>query len=281
MYNKEHLKPFEVNMRIGIIGGGNHWKQWQQPFTEINQETPYGAMADVICAGHYNNHEIFTLQRHGGNYQLLHQDIPWKANVYGMFLQQLDFIVHLTACGSLRESDTVGDLILFDQIIDFTKHRPSSLGYPAIEQVSYLDFSKPISEELINFAHSVLISHNISHGVSGVMLTEEGPKFSSLAESIMFKHWGADFLNMTSSPEVYFCRELSIPVLAIAMVTNKIQLNDGSISSDEITSNISSFKTRIPTALSLLFEAMPEKFSLKKIQTMPYDSNNFDLRGEP
>ena len=266
-------------MRIGIIGGANHWKQWQLPFTEINQETPYGAMADVICAGRYNNHEIFTLQRHGGNYQLLHQDIPWCANVYGMYLQKLDFIIHLTACGSLRQADNVGDLLLFDQLIDFTKNRPNTLGAPAIDKMTCLDFSKPFSEILIRYSAKVLSENNISHHVGGTMITEEGPKFSSMAETKMYRLWGADFINQTSCPEVYFCRELGLPVLPMGMVTNSIQ-QDYKISAEDIATNIALNKTVTPKALACLFQALPKTLLLEALDTASYKSEQFDLRNK-
>jgi len=264
-------------MRIGIMGGACHWTHWGKPYQEIRQETPYGDMADVICAGKYNQHDVFTLQRHGGNYQLLLEEIPWKANAYGMYLQKLDFIIHLTACGSLRETDQTGDLVLFDQLIDFTKRRPTSLGFPALQKVTYLDFSKPISEDLINFSHQVFVQHNITHHVGGTMLSEEGPKYSSMAESKMFIRWGADFLNHTSCPEIYFCRELSIPVLAIAMVSNKIQTT-WAILSEEISSNIVKFKNLMPSALGLLLEYLPDQFEAKRLDVTPYNVGNFELR---
>jgi len=265
-------------MRIGIIGGACHWKHWNKSFQEISQKTPYGPMADTICAGLYNKHQIFTLQRHGGSYQLTFEEIPWQANVYGMYLQKLDFIIHLTACGSLRKEDNVGDLILFDQIIDFTKCRPVTLGPPALEKPTYYDFSKPISEDLINLAHKIFLSNNVVHRIGGTMLSEEGPKFSSIAESKMYKSWGADFINMTSCPEVSFCRELSIPVLAIAMITNKIQF-DTPISSEEISSNLVKYKNTTPSALGILFEHLPEKFNFHKDIITPYHVSDFDLRG--
>jgi 5'-methylthioadenosine phosphorylase len=264
-------------MRIGIIGGANHWKQWQEPFAEKHQETPYGAMADVICAGTVAGHDIFTLQRHGSSYQLAMQDIPWRANVYGMYLQNLDFIIHLTACGSLRETDKVGDLLLFDQLIDFTKSRPNTLGAPAITRMTCLDFSKPFSETLIQYTAKVLSENNIAHHIGGTMITEEGPKFSSMAETKMYRLWGANFINQTSCPEVYFCRELGLPVLPMGMVTNNIE-DDYKISTVDIATNIALNKAVTPQALIYLFHALPKVMALEALDTTPYNSELFDLR---
>jgi 5'-methylthioadenosine phosphorylase len=280
VYNCEQIfKSFEGSMRIGIIGGANHWKQWQQSFVEINQETPYGAMADVICAGTVAGHDVFTLQRHGSTYQLPMQDIPWRANVYGMYLQKLDFIIHLTACGSLRKTDNAGDLLLFDQLIDFTKKRPNTLGPPVINKMTCLDFSKPFSEILIQYSAKVLSENNIAHHVGGTMITEEGPKFSSMAETRMYRLWGADFINQTSCPEVYFCRELGLPVLPMGMVTNSIQ-QDYKISAEDIATNIALNKTVTPKALACLFQALPKVMVLEELDTASYNSEQFDLRNK-
>ncbi len=264
-------------MRVGIIGGGCFWKPWDKPFKEIKQCTPYGEMADVICVGRFNQHEVFTLQRHGGNYETLINEIPWCANVYGMFLQRLDFIIHVTASGALREGYKAGDLVLFDQLIDFTRHRPITLGKPAINKATYFDFSKPISETLIQFAHKALENNGIKHHIGGTMLCEDGPKFSSMAESKMYQMLGADFVNQTSCPEVYFCRELALPVLAITMTTNGIELNKPILGKD-ISDSIVAHKDKMPEAIKVILENLPNELKFEFVDNPPYDVGKFDLR---
>lgn len=265
-------------MRIGILGGASFWKFWNKPFQEIRQETPYGNMADLICAGKYNQHDVFTLQRHGKNYEFTLQDIPWQANAYGMFLQKIDFLIHVTACGALSKEYKPGDLVLFDQLIDFTKQRPVSLGLTTLKKVSYLDFSRPISKGLIQVAHDALSKNNIQHYVGGTMLTEEGPRYSTTAESKMYKMLGADFLNHTSCPEVYFFRELTIPVLAITMVTNCIELDGFFIKAEEISTSIVNYKDVMPNAIAAILNYLPDRVDIEEIDSRPYNVMKFDLR---
>lgn len=259
------------------MGGGPFFKVWDIDYEEISQDTPYGAMSDVICKGVVGPHEVFTLQRHGATYQLEPPNIPWKANAYGMFMQELDFIIHVTACGSLRTDDTSGSIVLFDQIIDWTKQRPLTLGAPIFNRATYLDFSRPISRKLIRIAHDILAAAKISHIVLGTMLSEEGPRFSTVAESKMYRFLGADFVNQTSCPEVYFCRELKMPVLAMAMITNKIDF-DGFILADDISSSIVKYKEVTPRAIRTFIENLDQIEIDDKMDTTPYDISKFDLR---
>lgn len=266
-------------MKIGILGGGCFWKSWDLPFEQIKVKTPYGKPSDLICKGTIGRHEIFTLQRHGQSYQLPLQEIPWQANVHALYMQNVDFVIQASACGSYRNDTESGDFALLDQVIDFTSQRPLSLGRHALKGVTYPDFSRPITDELINFTHDVFTRNKIKHKVGGTIIVEEGPRYSTLAESKMFKNFGADFVNHVCMPELYLLRERSIPTLAVSMITNRIDLDDGGkILAKDITDSITKFKNNMPYALLTLIKNLPDSFSFESISTTPYDVSGFELR---
>ncbi len=264
-------------MKVGIIGGGFYWKHWGIAHKEIRQNTPYGEMSDSICYGLVGNHEAYSLQRHGIAHHIAPHEIPWKANVYGMWLQRPDFIIHVTACGALNDAYLPGDIVLFDQILDFTKNRPVTLGAPALQGVTHLDFSHPLSENLLQYAHELFIKKEVPHWFRGTVVAEEGPRFSSIAELKMYQMLGADIINQTSCPEVYFCRELAIPVLALSLITNKIDLKRP-ILAHEISENIAKFKAIMPKAIHLLIEALDQSIELENLDTEAYDTSILDIR---
>src|ERR1700677_791795 len=204
-------------MKIGILGGACFWKTWGLPFEQIEVDTPYGKPSDFLCKGFIGNHEVYTLQRHGKKYEFSPENIPYQANTFALSAQKIDFVIEVTSSGSLRSTDKAGDIIIFDQLIDYTRKRPDSLFKPVITKYTNIDFAQPVSKSLSHFAHMLFLKHNIRHHFQGTLLTEDGPRFSTLSESKMYKIMGADFVNQTSCPSIYFLRELSIPVLGLTM----------------------------------------------------------------
>ncbi len=267
-------------MKIGIIGGPFFWKLWGIEADKIEVTTPYGEPADYLFKGNVGKHEVVSLLRHGNGNTFAPPEVPYLANVYAMGTFKPDFVIHSSACGALTErlsSGAGGDIFLFDQLIDFTKFRPNTFGSPVFDTVHHLDFSSPVSPELIDYAHKVFLENKIGHHFKGTMLTEEGARFSTAAESKMYRIMGADAVNQTSCPEVYLLRELGIPVLAISLITNSIG-SDFVIDSDEITGSIKKFSQVIPSAVRLLIEKLPQDLELRKPKVGSYDITKFDHR---
>src|SRR5579862_1612062 len=177
-------------MKIGIIGGPYFWKLWGITPKDIRIITPYGEAADLVFQENVGKHDIVTLLRHGRKNNYNPTEIPYLANVYALGSLKPDFVIHITLCGGLMDYHKEGDIFLFDQLIDYTKSRPHSFGRTLLKKEHHINFGAPISYELFNLVHHLFLRHNISHHI-GTMLTEEGPRFSTAAETKMYKIWGA------------------------------------------------------------------------------------------
>lgn len=266
-------------MKIGILGGACFWKTWNLPFEQLEVDTPYGKPADMLCKGKLGLHEVYTLQRHGKIYELSPEKIPYQANTFALHKLGVGFIIDVTSCGCYKENAQAGDIALFDQVIDYTRKRPDSLFKPVITKYTNVNFAQPISEVLINFAHELFKKNNVNHHFRGTLITEDGPRFSTLAESKMYKIWGADFVNHTSSPAIYFFRELNIPVLGMTMITNRIEFERGGhILSANISNSTIKYGHRMSDAIKLLIENIPDNLELEDYQIKPYDTSKFELR---
>lgn len=263
-------------MKIAIIGGPFYWKLWGIEPEKIQIETPYGKPADFLFKGAVGQHEAITLLRHGAQNEFSLSEMPYLANVFAIGTFKPDFVIHVTLCGAFKKTGKVGDLFLFDQLIDWTKSRPYTFGKPLFDKVHHFNFGSPISSELLTFAHQILTKKKIKHHFKGTMLTEEGPRFCTAAEAKMFRILGADALNMTSCPEIYLLRELGLPVLAISLITNIVK-KDSCIESEEITANVANFRMVIPSTIKLLIEHLPKNIELTNPKVSMYNIKKFDL----
>jgi 5'-methylthioadenosine phosphorylase len=233
-------------MRIGIIGGGHYWRAWEADYSLVEVSTPYGSPADAICAGSIAGHEVFTLQRHGPRHELGPTSIPWRANTFALASTGPDLIFHVTACGALTQAYRVGDVALLEQLIDFTRFRPTTMGPPAIREVAHLECAEPFDPEL-----RARVGAHLGDTRVATIVTIEGPRFSTLAESVMFRAWGATLINMTSAPEVFLLAELGLRVIGLGLVTDHdTDMSSGArVSGRAITRAVGRYRDRIPGTL--------------------------------
>ncbi len=206
-------------VKVGIIGGSGLDKPGiLEDFKEIEVNTPFGKPSDKVIHGKLGNAEVFILPRHGKKHTISPTGVNYRANIYA--LKEVDFIIATTACGSLREEMGRGDLVILDQFIDFTKHRNITFHDDFEQGAKHTPMASPFNEKL----RSLLIKtiKNLDYKVhdKGTVITIEGPRFSTKAESKMFRAWGADVINMSIAPEAILANELNIPYATIAMVTD-------------------------------------------------------------
>ena len=208
--------------RIAIIGGSG----LEDPDILKNTErvelgTPYGhPSSDFIC-GIIGDVRVVLLSRHGRNHTIPPSQVNNRANIYAVKLLECTHILATSACGSLKANIRRGDLVIPDQFIDFTRHRkisffeefqPHDMKHTAMAD----PFNKYLREKLIEAGNILnLPIHRI-----GTIITIEGPRFSTRAESLMFQYWGADLINMSTAPECILANELGIPYAAVAMSTD-------------------------------------------------------------
>ncbi|MFA6394134.1 MAG: S-methyl-5'-thioadenosine phosphorylase [Patescibacteria group bacterium] len=204
--------------KIAIIGGSgiDDPKILKNP-REINLETPFGQPASPLITGQIGGVDIIVLARHGKGHVIPPTKVPYRANIWALKEAGATHIIATTACGSLREEIEPGHIIFLDQFIDFTKHRNLTFYDDKVIHTPMADpFCPGLRESLIESAGEL----NLAHHAKGAMLTIEGPRFSTRAESRMFKTLGADVINMSTVPEVILARELGICYASIAMSTD-------------------------------------------------------------
>ncbi len=206
------------NKKIAIIGGsGIDDPQILKRAEEINLDTPFGATSSPLISGKINGANVVILARHGQKHTIMPTKVPFRANIWALKEIGCTHIIATTACGSLKEKIKPGDLIFLDQFIDFTKHRDLTFFE---DKVTHTPMAEPFCPQLKKILIGAAKELNLAHHPKGVMLTIEGPRFSTRAESRLFKLMGADVINMSTVPEVILARELGICYSSIAMATD-------------------------------------------------------------
>jgi 5'-methylthioadenosine phosphorylase len=208
--------------KIAIIGGsGLENPEILQHQERKNVNTPYGDPSSDFTCGFIEGTEVVILSRHGREHTITPSKVNNRANLHAIQQLGCTHILATTACGSLRENIGRGDLVIPDQFIDFTRHRDityfDSFKCGEMNHTPMADpFDKNLSAKLLAAGRELKLK--IHDG--GCILTIEGPRFSTRAESKMFRTWGGDLINMSTAPECILANELGIPYAAIAMATD-------------------------------------------------------------
>ena len=208
-------------MKIGIIGGsGLENPEILQDYKEINVDTPFGKPSSPLITGKINGVDVIILSRHGKKHEIPPTQINNRANIYALKYQGCKHIISTTAVGSLREDICRGDFVILDQFIDFTKQRNLTFydrfDFGPIHTQMANPFSEMLRKKIIQSCEEL----NFNYHKSGTVITIEGPRFSTIAESKMFRQWGADVINMSIAPEAILAKEAEVEYATIAMSTD-------------------------------------------------------------
>ena len=209
------------NVRIGVIGGsGLYSMDGLTILREETIETPFGQPSAPYVIGKLDNAdvEIAFLPRHGRGHPLSPSEVPYRANIFGMKLLGVEWIISVSAVGSLQEEIVPGDVVLIDQFIDRTKNRESSFFGRGL--VAHIAFGDPVCETLRQYLLSATKESGHVHHDSGTYVCMEGPAFSTRAESNLYRSWGAKVIGMTNIPEAKLAREAEISYATLAMATD-------------------------------------------------------------
>ncbi len=208
-------------MKIGIIGGSglDNPDILKEP-KELEINTPFGKPSSTLKVGKINGKDVVLLARHGTKHQLPPTQINYRANIHALKEAGCTHIIATTACGSLREDIRRGDFVILNQFIDFTKHRLTTFHESFENGAKHTPMAEPFDSKLRELLINASKKLSIRHHDKGTVITIEGPRFSTRAESFMFKQWGADVINMSIAPEAILANELNIPYAAIAMSTD-------------------------------------------------------------
>ena len=216
---KNSNKGGDIIIKIGIIGGsGLEDPKIMTGLKEIDVKTPFGKPASKLMQGKIKGIDVVILSRHGLGHRIMPTNVPFQANVWALKQQGCTNILATTACGSLRENIKPGEFVLPDQFIDRTTKRKST--FYEKDKVCHIPMAEPFCPKLRELLSKTCKELKLSHHNKGTVITIEGPRFSTKAESHMFRQWGADVVNMTTVPEVVLAREAGICYQAIAMATD-------------------------------------------------------------
>jgi 5'-methylthioadenosine phosphorylase len=204
---------------VGVIGGsGVYALDAIEGAEKVMIETPWGAPSGSIVRGRMRGVEVAFLARHGDGHRLPPSEVNYRANIDALKRAGVTDVVSVSACGSFREEFAPGVFVIVDQFIDRTSGRAKSFfGTGCVAHVSMAD---PVCPALGDAIEASCRALSIPCHRGGTYLAIDGPQFSSRAESLLYKSWGADVIGMTNMPEAKLAREAELPYASVAMVTD-------------------------------------------------------------
>ena len=279
-----------ANDKLAIIGGSGLYdveEFKERELLEIN--TPWGNPSDKILKTKYNGKEVYFLPRHGRGHFISPSNINFRANIDALKQIGVTDIVSVSAVGSLKEDLPPGKFVLVDQFIDRTFARKKTFFDEDI--VAHVSMAHPTSKALMNACEEAINNEKIPYQRGGTYVVMEGPQFSTLAESNLYRSWKADVIGMTNMPEAKLAREAEIRYASVSMVTDydcwhpdhenvdvqqviKVLLDNAAKAKNMIKNLINNFENHIdpndPTnnCLDVAIITAPEKRSKKTIEKL-------------
>lgn len=206
-------------IRLAIIGGSGLYNM--AGLNHIEERyivTPFGAPSDPVVVGDLNGVKIAFLARHGKGHRLTPSEVNYRANIYALKLLGVERIISVSACGSLRDDYAPGHIVIPDQIFDHTKGRERSFFGNGL--VGHIGVADPFCADLSAQLYQAVKTTTATVHQGGAFITIEGPRFSTKAESHVFRSWGMSLVGMTASPEAFLAREAEICYACMAHVTD-------------------------------------------------------------
>ena len=228
-----------MQAKIGIIGGsGLYTMPGFQAQEEVVITTPFGDPSDPYVVGELAGKPVAFLARHGRGHRILPTELNYRANVYGMKKLGVDYILSLSAVGSLKEEHRPLEFVLPDQFVDRALKRQNTFFGDGL--VAHVSLADPVSPELIDILYDACVEVGVKVDRGGTYLCMEGPAFSSRAESFLYRSWGMDVIGMTNATEAKLAREAEIAYASVAMVTDYDCWHDAhdAVTVEEIIGNL-------------------------------------------
>jgi len=206
--------------KIGVIGGSGLYRmEGMTEVEEVEIDTPFGRPSDVLTVGLVEGVSLAFLPRHGRGHRISPSDLPVRANIWALKSLGVEWVISVSAVGSLRAHIAPRDLLIPDQLFDRTKSRVNSFFEPGL--VVHCTFAEPFCStlrQLLLEAAGELGDVSVHQG--GTYVCMEGPLFSSRAESLLYRSWGMDVIGMTALPEAKLAREAELCYATIACITD-------------------------------------------------------------
>ena len=279
-----------ANNKLAIIGGSGLYDVEEFKNRELlDLNTPWGKPSDQILKTKFNDKEILFLPRHGRGHYISPSNINFRANIDALKQLGVTDIVSVSAVGSLKEGLPPGKFVIVDQFIDRTFARNKTFFDDEI--VAHVSMAHPTSNSLMNACEEAIKKEGIDYQRGGTYVVMEGPQFSTLAESNLYRSWKADVIGMTNMPEAKLAREAEIRYASVSMVTDydcwhpdhenvdvktviKVLLSNAEKAKSMIKNIISSFENYVdpndPTnnCLDVAIITAPEKRTQKTIEKL-------------
>ena len=206
-------------VEIGIIGGsGLYAMPGLTGLREQAIETPFGAPSDAYMIGELDGRQVAFLARHGRGHRISPSELNFRANVYGMKMLGVEYILSVSAVGSLREEHKPTDFVIPDQFIDRTFSRAGTFFGDGV--VAHVGFGDPVCKVVAKAFADACAAVGVVGKLGGTYVCMEGPQFSTRAESNLYRSWGADVIGMTNLQEAKLAREAEMSYATLAMVTD-------------------------------------------------------------
>ena len=245
--------------RIGVIGGAGFYRLGLlSEAQEIKKATPYGLPSPGLMMGKVKGIEIAFLPRHGLLHQIPPHQVPYRANIWALHALGISRILAFSAMGGLRADYEVGDIVLPDQFLDWTKSRPSTFfDGPKVVHTAMAD---PFCPELREILWEAAQELDLRAHPKGAVLVFDGPRFSTRAESRLFRDvFGADLLSMTLVPEIVLALELGLCYATVAVVTDLDVWGEEPVSHGHVTKVMEESLPKLGKLLERALSRIPEE----------------------
>ncbi len=204
---------------LAVIGGsGLYQMSGLKQIDEFHPDTPFGKPSAPILIGTLGSKRVAFLARHGAGHHISPSEVPYRANIFALKLLGVERIVSISACGSLREDYAPGHIVIPDQLYDNTKNRPRTFFGEGL--VVHIGVADPFCADLSQQLASATRDTGATVHAGGALVTIEGPRFSTKAESNVYRQWNMSLIGMTACPEAFLAREAEICYAAMAHVTD-------------------------------------------------------------
>ncbi len=204
---------------IGVIGGSGLYEL--EGLTEVRWRrvrTPFGDPSDAYCVGRFGGRRVIFLPRHGRGHRLMPAELNFRANIWGLKVLGAEWVVSISAVGSMKEAIRPLDLVVPDQFFDMTKRRVSSFFGDGI--VAHVGMAEPVCPDLATALEKAARQTGVTVHRGGTYICIEGPQFSTKAESRIYRGWGVDVIGMTNMPEAKLAREAELCYATLALATD-------------------------------------------------------------
>lgn len=246
--------------RIGVIGGSGLYEMpGLKGLEEVKVTTPFGDPSDVLIVGELEGVSVAFLPRHGKGHRLNPTEVPSKANIYALKSLGVEQVISVSAVGSLQEPIRPLDMVIPDQLIDRTRARPSTFFEDGI--VAHVSFAEPFCPVVRAFlVESVKETDTAVHD-GGTYVVMEGPPFSTIAESKLYRSWGASIIGMTALPEAKLAREAEMCYATLACATDYDVWHDDhdSVTVDMVVANLMYNVATAQDVLRRIVTRLPDK----------------------